>query len=68
MIAARWFNEQAGKPFRYVFGCVTTGEAWQFLRLEGTAAGIDRMRYYIDNVGLVLAVWQAVIAQGTSSL
>jgi hypothetical protein len=46
-----------------VFGCVTTGEVWQFLRLEGAVVGIDRTRYYIDNVGLVLAVWQAVIAQ-----
>jgi hypothetical protein len=42
---------------------VTTGEAWQYLRLEGAVVGIDRTRYYIDNVGLVLAVWQAVIAQ-----
>jgi hypothetical protein len=63
MVGARYFNEQAGKSVPRLFGCVTTGEAWQFLRLEGTAAGIDRRRYYIDNVGLVLAVWQAVISQ-----
>jgi hypothetical protein len=63
MVGARYFNEQAGKPMPRLFGCVTTGETWQFLRLEGTAAGIDRRRYYIDNVGLVLAVWQAVIAE-----
>jgi hypothetical protein len=41
---------------------VTTGEAWQFLRLEESVVGIDRKRYYIDNIGLVLAAWQAVIA------
>ncbi len=63
MMGARFFNEQEGKPVATLFGCVTTGEAWQFLRLEGTTAGIDITRYYIDNVGLVLAVWQAVIAQ-----
>lgn len=63
MVGARYFNDLAGKPVPRLFGCVTTGEAWQFLRLEGTAAGIDRTRYYINNVGLVLAVWQAVIAQ-----
>jgi hypothetical protein len=64
MVGARLFNEQEGHPLPHIFGCVTTGEAWQFLRLEEEAVGIDRTRYYIDNVGLILAVWQAVIAQG----
>ena len=62
MVGARFFNERAGNGFRPIFGCVTTGETWQFLRLDGMRAAIDRKRYYIDNVGLVLAVWQAVIA------
>ncbi len=61
MIAARLFNEQAGKPFRHVFGCVTTGEAWQFLRLEPAAVSIDQTRYYIDSVGKILAVFQAMV-------
>jgi hypothetical protein len=65
MVAARLFNEQEGHPLEHVFGCVTTGETWQFLRLNGKTIGIDRTRYYIDNVGLVLAVWQAVIAQAS---
>lgn len=42
-------------------GCVTTGEAWQFLRLEPAAVSIDRPRYYIDNVGLILAALQRTI-------
>jgi hypothetical protein len=62
MVGARVFNERAGNSFGPIFGCVTTGETWQFLRLDGTTAGIDRKRYYIDNIGLVLAAWQAVLA------
>jgi hypothetical protein len=62
MVGARVFNERAGNSFGPIFGCVTTGETWQFLRLDGTTAGIDRKRYYIDNIGLVLAAWQAAIA------
>jgi len=61
MIAARLFNEQAGKPFRHVFGCVTTGEAWQFLRLEAAAVSIDQARYYIDRVDKILAVFLAIV-------
>jgi hypothetical protein len=61
MVGARIFNERDGRPNTRVFGCVTTGETWQFLRLDGTVVAIDRTRYFIDNVGLVLAVWQAVV-------
>lgn len=63
MVAARLFNEQEGHTVPRVFGCVTTGEAWQFLRLDGAAIGIARTRYYIDNVGLLLAAWLAVLAE-----
>ena len=51
MVAVRLFNERAGHPLPHEFGCVTTGEAWQFLRLEGKVVLIDRSRYYINSVG-----------------
>ncbi|HUY35161.1 MAG TPA: hypothetical protein VMV69_20620 [Pirellulales bacterium] len=63
MIAARLFNEKAGKASFQIFGCVTTGEDWQFLRLEPAAVSIDRARYYIDHVGAILAVLQAIIGE-----
>ena len=53
----------AGKVTPRLYGCVTTGEAWQFLRLEGSTVSIDRARYYIDNVGGILAALQAIIAE-----
>lgn len=64
MVAARLFNERAGEPAHAVFGCVTTGEVWQFLRLEASTATIDRARLFIDNVGGILAALQAIIRQG----
>ena len=33
MIAARRFDLRHGRPVERVYGCVTTGEVWQFLRL-----------------------------------
>ena len=62
MVGARIFNERASSDVGPILGCVTTGETWQFLRLDESVVSIDRTRYYIDNVGLLLAVWQAVIA------
>src|SRR5205809_875900 len=36
MVAAREFNRDRGTASRPVFGCVTTGETWQFLELSGS--------------------------------
>ena len=55
MVAAQIFNERAGQPGRPVYGCVTTGEDWQFLRLDGQDLVIDPSRRYINRVGSVLA-------------
>ena len=63
MIGARLFNEQAGKRCSEMYGCVTTGETWQFLRLADAVVLIDRTRYYIDNVGTILGILQAIVAR-----
>lgn len=62
MVGARLFNERSGEPPGSVFGCVTTGEIWQFLRLEEASLIIDNTRRFIDNVGAILAVLQITIS------
>lgn len=62
MVGARIFNERSGRGPAQVFGCVTNGEVWQFLRLAGQVASIDRRRYYIDGVAGILAVFQAILS------
>ncbi len=61
MVAARLFNERAGGPGWPVYGCVTTGEDWQFLRLDPTGLRIDPSRRYINQVGAVLAALMAAV-------
>jgi hypothetical protein len=61
MLGVRLFNERSGEPARPVYGCVTTGEVWQFMCLEGAAVVIDRDRLFIDNVGGILAVLRAIV-------
>jgi hypothetical protein len=60
MVAADQFNQASGRPENPVFGCVTTGEAWQFLKLARSHVLMDRQRYYIDNVDRILGVIQAI--------
>ncbi len=64
MVGARIFNERAGKAPAPVYGCVTNGEAWQFLRLVEQVAEIDVRRYYLDNVGGILSVFRKILGAG----
>lgn len=66
MVGARLFNERAGEPPRPVYGCVTTGEVWQFLCLDELTVVVDRNRAFIDNVGSILAILRAVVRSGTT--
>lgn len=67
MVAARRFNEAAGRATSPVYGCVTTGETWQFLRLAERVALLDRPRYYLDNASRILGVLQAIYEEATKA-
>jgi hypothetical protein len=61
MVAARLFNEKAGLGAEPVFGCVTSGNVWRFLRLTGGELHIDQKEYYLTTqpdaiVGILLHV------------
>jgi hypothetical protein len=63
MVAARMFNHAADRRATTVYGCVTTGEVWQFLRLEDRIALIDRRRFYLDDVAGILSAIQAIVRE-----
>ncbi len=47
MIAARLFNQQEQNPTDLIYGAVTTGTDWKFLKLEGQTAFIDVSNYIV---------------------
>lgn len=59
--AAALYNQKAGSPLPAVFGVVTTGNAWKFLRLEATTVTLDLKEYYIDNLGKILGVFKHIL-------
>ncbi|MCG8367624.1 MAG: hypothetical protein MJA27_30355 [Pseudanabaenales cyanobacterium] len=61
MLGAQLFNQLEENEISVVYGCVTTGEDWQFLTLEDTGVSIDNQRYYINELEKVLGVFQAII-------
>ncbi len=58
MVGAQRFNRNEGNEVSPLFGCVTTGEDWQFLHLEGSTLTLDEDRYYINQAGTILGIFQ----------
>ncbi len=56
MVAAQRFNQQEGNPAHVVYGCVTTGSVWRFLKLENKQIWIDDRQYFIEALEVVLGI------------
>lgn len=67
MLGAQRFNQRDNTGIDTIYGCITTGEAWQFLKLETTTLIIDTKRYYITQLGTILSVFLSIITPYTHS-
>jgi hypothetical protein len=56
MVAIRIFNEREETPIPAVFGCVTSGSLWRFLKLEQSRLIIDRTEYHLREVAKILGI------------
>jgi len=61
MYGAKVFNENDKFPVSTIYGCVTTGDDWQFLKLENQTLIIDTERYFYNNLPILLGVFQQII-------
>lgn len=61
MIGARVFNQNQGNNIETIFGCVTTGETWQFLKLAEQTIIVESRRGYINDVEGILGTLQDII-------
>lgn len=62
MVAAQIFNQQAAIEIKTIYGAVTTGSIWQFLKLEGQVLTIDLSEYYLKDVNKILGILATGIA------
>ncbi|WP_309739743.1 MULTISPECIES: hypothetical protein [unclassified Chamaesiphon] len=56
MLAAQRYNQLKNKDISTIYGCVTSGILWQFLKLEGSDVTIDSRNYLVDPVQKILGV------------
>ncbi|MBS3027402.1 MAG: hypothetical protein HCA25_10010 [Dolichospermum sp. DET50] len=56
MIAAQLFNQKEGNYIDTIYGIVTTGNMWKFLKLEDQVVYIDFSEYYIKDIKKILGI------------
>jgi hypothetical protein len=61
MYAAQLYNQQSSASVDAVFGVVTTGSAWKFLKLQQVVVTLDVKEYYIDNPAKVLGILTHIV-------
>ncbi|OUL20358.1 hypothetical protein BV378_30120 [Nostoc sp. RF31YmG] len=66
MVAAQFFNERSQNQIKSIYGAVTIGTIWQFLKLEGNIVSIDLSEYYIKDIKKILGILYSAIAESKS--
>lgn len=61
MLGAKIFNEKKGKAIDKIYGCVTTGDDWQFMKLVDDTVYIDLDKYYLGELEELLGVFQVIL-------
>ncbi|NEO22887.1 MULTISPECIES: hypothetical protein [unclassified Moorena] len=56
MVAAQRFNQQQDQDIDAIYGAVTTGTNWKFLKLVNQLVFIDLDDYYIKEIDLILGI------------
>jgi hypothetical protein len=61
MIAAQIFNQNQGNAIESIYGVVTTGSVWRFLKLENQVVTIDLNEVYLNPVDHLLGIFAAIL-------
>jgi hypothetical protein len=63
MVAAQRFNEAEDRSIAKIYGAITSGTLWQFLRLEGQQLAIDLEEYSIKEIKKIVGILCSMVEQ-----
>jgi hypothetical protein len=63
MFAAQTYNQSQEQNIPTIYGCVTSGRLWQFLKLEGDLVTIDPTNYSLMPVQKILGILKWILSQ-----
>jgi ABC-type uncharacterized transport system substrate-binding protein len=63
MVAAQSYNQLKNRSIPVIYGCVTSGTLWQFLKLEDGNVTIDPTNYLVTPVQKILGILKWILSQ-----
>ena len=63
LVGAQVYNAKKKIELPFIYGCVSTGEAWKFLKLEKDLLIIDTDTYYLGNLSSIIGVFQMIVSK-----
>jgi hypothetical protein len=61
MLAAQIFNQNKGNTISSIYGVVTTGSVWRFLKLENQSVIIDLNEIYLNPIDKLLGILTGIL-------
>jgi len=61
MQAAKIYNQNKGRNLTSIYGAVTTGSLWNFLRLSDEKVWVDADEYHISNVSKIIGIFLNIV-------
>ena len=61
MYAASIFNDRKKRPISTIFGAVTFGFQWQFIRFQNMKAEVDKTIYGLESLPKILGILQHIV-------
>jgi len=61
MVAARLFNEREQQPLPWIYGAITTGTTWKFLKLHEQTVYLDRDEYYLKEIEVLMGIFCTIV-------
>jgi hypothetical protein len=61
MVAAQKFNLANGQEVETIYGSITTGTQWQFLKLTGKNLTIDATEYSLEPIDRILGIFKWMV-------
>jgi len=56
MLAAQLFNQGKGNEISTIYGVVTNGTNWKFMKLKNQNFELDLNEYFLNQVGKILGI------------
>jgi len=63
MLAVQIFNQNENNLINQIYGVVTTGSIWRFMKLENNEIVIDNKEYFIDSLEKILGILVSIVSK-----